>query len=188
MLDNAQRMALYTWLTTSAPQFVQDMIIAPVDLANYLNGASAQVVWNEKVSINKIKSDIIWANFTPQDVPDATLLWSARAQVCRLKQANIDILIRNDDGTGFVDATKPGIRGGFQDALTAIPAGASGASKSGGWAAVKLQLQRFATKLEELFLTGTGDSTTPTNLVFIGFTDYVELSNIINLQGAPNNG
>ena len=98
---------------------------------------------------------ILWANFTPLDTPDGTQLWTNRALCCQGKQFNIQLMLQ---GRSTIPGDKPGFRTGLQDALTALPSGASGANKTGGWTAVQLVLQRLATRFENLFTTVDGVS------------------------------
>ena len=53
------------------------------------------------------------------------------------------------------------MRAGWQDALTNIPAGASGALVSAGWTTVRDTFKRLATRGEKVFATGTGTQATP---------------------------
>lgn len=128
--------------------------------------------WNPRVDVQEIEGAIVWANFTPQDTPDGTALWTNRALACQGKQFNVQLMI---SGKTIVDATKPGKRAGLQDALTAIPSGAAGANKSGGWNAVQLVLSRKATRGEKLFSTGTGSQASPADMSVVGLISLADV-------------
>lgn len=115
-------------------------------------------VWHTAVRVDGIFDAILWANFTPADAPDGTVAWTNRSLACQGKQFNLQTMLQ---GRITVDAARPNWRIGLQDALTALPSGVAGASRSGGWAAVQLLLSRKATILEKLFAIGVGTIASP---------------------------
>lgn len=137
------------------------------DLATALNALASPdwFVWQTAVNVNDIADAINWANFTPQDTPDGTVTWTNRSLACQGKQFNLQTMLV---GRTSMDASKANLRAGLQDALTAIPSGASGASKAGGWAAVQLILSRKAKLIEKILSTGTGSQATPATMGYEG--------------------
>ncbi len=155
----------------------------------------AYLVWNTQVPLKSIRSLVNLQQFTPTDSPPATgstvqisndqLLFQNRALVCQLKQANAIFLIT---GEGSIDASPLQLRQSFNDCMTAIPSGASGANQNAGWGvsatpgAVRLAMQRVATNAEKLFAVAStaapnagnvggdtrGGNTNPDTLVVIG--------------------
>lgn len=116
------------------------------------------IVWNPSTSTKDVMDAITWANLTPADAPDGTAAWTNRALACQGKQFNIQTMLVGRD---IIDATKANLVAGLQDALTSVPSGASGTTKSGGWANVKVALTRKASRLEKLFATGNGTASNP---------------------------
>lgn len=140
-------------------------------MAEWFNAASTFVVWRNNTPTSDIANAVSWANFTPADTPDGTALWTNRALACQGKQFNLQNLFLAAQGSLSSGLTN--IRQGIQDSLTNVPAGASGASVSAGWAAVRTAMQRFATRGEKVFATGTGTAATPGVLTFEGgVSDY----------------
>lgn len=137
------------------------------DLANALNAIASPdwLVWQTAVPVDAINDAITWANFTPQDTPDNTVTWSNRSLACQGKQFNLQTMLV---GRSTLDASKSNLRAGLQDALTAIPSGASGASKNGGWANVQAILSRKAKLIEKILSTGTGSQATPATMGYEG--------------------
>jgi hypothetical protein len=134
--------------------------------AAYNSAASPDfIVWNPSTATKDVMDAITWANLTPSDAPDGTAAWTNRALACQGKQFNIQTMLVGRD---LVDATKVNLVAGLQDALTNVPSGAAGATKSGGWANVKIALTRKATRAEKLFGSGTGTAATPGLMGFIG--------------------
>ena len=140
-------------------------------IAQYLQTtASTFVVWKTTTNVSDIYDAIQWANLTPTDaVPTDTQLnveiWMARNLECQSKQLNLQIMLQ---GQMTVNSLKSNVRGGLQDALTNIPSGAGGVIQAANWVAVKTAMQRFATKFEALYATGTGTATTPGALTLEG--------------------
>lgn len=137
------------------------------DLANALKAVASPdwYVWQTAVPINDINDTITWANFTPQDAPDGTQTWANRSLACQGKQFNLQTMLV---GRTSLDASKANLRSGLQDCTTGLPSGASGATKSGGWANIQLILSRKANKLEKILSTGTGTQATPATMVLEG--------------------
>jgi hypothetical protein len=167
-------------LTPSQLSLVKAAILADPTLANLpsdgdslgtiataLNAPSSPAfyVWKSSVQTQDVFDAIIWANFTPQDTPDGTTLWTNRSLQCQGKQFNVQTMLVGRDS---INPSKTNIRAGLQDALTAIPSGASGANKSGGWASVNLILYRTASRVEQVLATGTGTTVSPALLGYEG--------------------
>lgn len=135
-------------------------------------------VWNSRVNINDIYDAIIWANFTPIDVPDNSQVWANRSLACQGKQFNLQTMLL---GKSVIDATRPQIRVGLQDALTALPSGVSGVNRSAGWIGVQLILSRMTTRGEKLLATGTGTQASPGLAGFEGIFTYQDVEAARNL-------
>lgn len=153
--------------TVSAEPSIQPCVTAGNDgcVAAWLNSPSTFVVWKTSVKKDVIFDAVVWANFTPNNPlagagQDATNWLMA----CQGKALNLQTLLNQD----FIDATKLNVRAGLQDATTNIPSGASGASRSGGWTAINLAMQRNATIAEKALATGTGTTGSPGLLTFEG--------------------
>lgn len=142
-------------------------------IAKALNSITTFVVWRTDAPIESIHDQILWSVFTPQDAPDATALWSNRSHQCQSKQLNLTMLLSRTNGT--INGSLPNVRAGLQDALTNIPSGALGATQAAGWTNVRLALQRFATRVEQILATGTGTQASPGNLTREGTITYQEV-------------
>ena len=135
-------------------------------------------VYNSKTSVDDVFNNVTWANFTPVNPAagagtDATNWMLA----CQGKQFNLQTLLT---GRATIDATKANIRAGLQDALTNIPSGVNGATKSGGWIGVQLILSRLATPLEQLFATGSGTQASPS---LTGTIDPIGYNDVLTIMG-----
>ncbi len=140
-------------------------------------------VWKTSVSTSDIYDNITWANFTPSDTPDGTQIWANRSLACQGKQFNLQTILVGRDS---VNPTKSNIRSGLQDALTGIPSGASGATKSGGWNNVQAIMYRNTTRAEQLLSTGTGTTGSPALMGFEGSISQNDVSVILwNDDGTP---
>src|SRR6185369_578519 len=51
-------------------------------------------VYRSAVSVQDIYDQIVWANLTPTDDADGTVLWQNRALVCQGKQFNLQIILQ----------------------------------------------------------------------------------------------
>ena len=134
------------------------------------------IVWNPSTSTKDVMDAITWANLTPSDAPDGTAAWTNRALACQGKQFNIQTMLVGRD---LVDATKANLVSGLQDALTNVPSGAAGASKSGGWANVKIALTRKATRFEKLLATGSGTAASPSVMGYVGKVSPSDFNGIV---------
>lgn len=149
-------------------------------LKDYLNATATPdfVVWRSSTEANVINDAIIWANLTPTDPSDVTVLFTNRVLVCQAKQINLQILLQ---GQQSINSAKANIRTGLQDALTNIPSGTAGALMSAGWAGatgVKAAMTRLATVAEKLAATGAGTAATPAALSFEGMLSDSDASAI----------
>jgi len=140
------------------------------EIAAWLNAdrvsPSTFYVYRTAVPVQDIFDAITWANFTPQDVPDSSVIYGNRVGICRCKQENLQTMLLG--AQGFLNPSKPNIRAGLQDALTALPSGAGGANKNAGSVAVAATLYRPATRAEALLATGTGTTASPGTMTFFG--------------------
>jgi hypothetical protein len=160
-----------------------------------LAASPAYRVWSTAVELKAVRSLVNLQQFTPTDNPPAStnnvqgtndaLLYQNRALVCQLKQANAIFLIT---GEGAIDCSPLQLRQSFNDCMTLIPSGASGATQNAGWGtsaapgAVRLAMQRAATNAEKLFAVAStaapnagnvgadprGGATNPDTLVVVG--------------------
>lgn len=110
------------------------------------------------VPASDIFNAITWKNLTPADAvpttPDLTVqVWMARNAMCQTLQMNVQTMLLGRD---TIDATKGKIRSGFQDSLSSVPSGASGASQDAGWAAVQKILCRKLSNVEKLLADTSG--------------------------------
>lgn len=145
---------------------------------NWLNAVTTFVVWRTSTPVSDIQDAITWANFTPNNpAAGAGQDFANWALACQGKQFNLQNLLSASGGG--VSTAKANIRAGLQDALTAIPSGTNGANKSGGWPAVQLVIQRFATNAEKVLATGTGTSASPGDLGFDGTIQFSEINAIV---------
>ena len=127
-------------------------------IAALYNTASTTDVWRTDVSVNAIHDGIDYSKFTPQDAVDATILCTNRLLSIQTKQMNLQSLLQ---GRATQDASKANFRAAVRDAVTALPAGASGAATSAAGASginALTPMVRKATRFEKLF--AGGDATT----------------------------
>lgn len=153
-------------------------------LAAYYNGTASPTfyVYRTSVPIQEVNDQILWANFTPSDPPDGTQTWLNRATQAQGKQFNLQLIFGS---LGYINAARPNVRAGLQDAtMSALPTGANGALLSGGWAGIRDNvLARAATVLEKLFATTTvqQDGSTPAKAATMtveGALDYTQFVGI----------
>ena len=136
-------------------------------------------VWKSDTLVVDIYNQLNWANYTPANpdaVLDANVIYTNRSLACQGKQFNLQTLL---SGRDYLDTSKANVRAGLQDATTAIPSGANGATKSGGWTAIQLIIQRNANIIEHLFATGTGTEASPATMSFEGRLSSSELYEIL---------
>lgn len=140
-------------------------------------------VYRTSVPVQDIFDQIIWANYTPSDTPDGTATWTNRSLAAQGKQFNLQTLLIGSQGA--VNAAKPNVRAGLQDAATGLPTGANGASLSGGWVGIRDgALARPALRVEKLLANATGpqDGSTPAKaatLTYEGTISAQEVSDIL---------
>lgn len=149
------------------------------DLATYLNQNRADFYVNSDAAPVKAIFDVVgWAKYTPTDTPDDTQTYTNRALAAQCKQINLQVMLT---GREVIDCSVSGVRAGLQDATSNLPTGAGGGNVSGGWANVKLAIQRLATRGEAVFATGTGSTASPAELVFKGQINPVDVEQARNL-------
>lgn len=142
-----------------------------LEIAGILNAAASPAynVWRSSTAASDILDSITWANLTPADTADGTILYQNRVLVCQAKQMNIQILLQGRDSLA---TGRTSVRGGLSDALQGVPSGAAGAPLDAGWAGagkVKAAITRQASVVEKLFATGgNGTTATPSNLGYEG--------------------
>lgn len=130
-------------------------------------------VYKTGLPVQDAFDQVIWANYTPQDAPDGTLLWSTRQAACRSKQENLQTILIATQGS--LNVARVNIRNGLQDAMTGLPSGAGGSIKSGGWTGLQAILYRQANRLEKLFATGTGTTAAPATMTIEGWISYTDV-------------
>ena len=140
------------------------------EIARLYNLASTTDVWRTDAPVSGIADAINWAAYTPTDTPDGTALYTNRALVIQTKQMNLQMMLQ---GRTTVDASRANIRAGLRDAVTGLPAGASGAVVVAGGAngiTVLTALTRKALRIEKLFMgaTATTGPVTANLLVYEG--------------------
>jgi hypothetical protein len=142
-------------------------------------------VWRSTTPTSEIKDAVIFSNYTPANPIAAVDILSAQnvanwLLACAGKRDNLWLLLTEGGGigSGGIATNKPGIRAALQDATTAIPSGAAGASKSGGWSAIQLVIQRKATVFEKLFSTGAGTTASPATMILEGIVSYNEIAEL----------
>lgn len=109
-------------------------------------------VYRTNAPVAEIFDQVTWANFTPADAPDTTVQWTNRSLACQGKQFNLQIITQ---GRETVNAAKTNIRAGLQDALTGLPSGTGGTTRTANWVGVRDNvLARKATRAEKLFASG----------------------------------
>lgn len=161
-----------------------------IEVADYYNQFASPdyFVWRSDVGVDEIFDKITWANFTPQDAPDATVIWSNRSLACQGKQFNLQTML---SGRSAFNAGKATLRGGLNDATTNLPSGSGGASRSGGWATILPILSRKSRRVEKLLAVATsgvgnngadarGASTNPDLLTFEGTLTYTDIEQARN--------
>lgn len=134
------------------------------------NTASTTDVWRTEAPVKGIYDAIDWSKYTPSDAADGTAIQTNRLLSIQTKQMNLQNMLQGRD---TIDASKANIRAGLRDAVTQLPAGASGAMVASGGtsgSAVLAACVRKATRFEKLFSTGpvTTGSTSANLLVLEG--------------------
>lgn len=140
-------------------------------LADWFNQPTTTYIWRTSVPTDEVLDAITWANLTPVDPPNDTVLYSNRAYVCLCKQNNLQILLRGERIAG----AKATVRAGLSDALLNVPSGVAGATQSAGWASVKAVLSRFAKRAEAALATGAGTQAAPSTPAYDGNLNYMEI-------------
>lgn len=109
-------------------------------------------LWRTDVPVQSIYDQVTWANMTPADAPDGTTIYTNRALACQGKQFNLQTILQ---GRTTLNATISTLRAGIQDALTALPCGAGGATVSAGWVGVRDTALKRQARLWEKALANT---------------------------------
>ena len=138
--------------------------------------------WRTDAPVAAILDSITWANYTPNDAPDATTIWLNRALASQIKQMNLQIMLQ---GRASVDASKATFRAGLRDAVIALPTGAGGAVVTAGGASGATTLgvcTRIARRVEAV-LAGAAEQTgtvTANLLIFEGSADDADAAWLVN--------
>jgi hypothetical protein len=175
MLTPSQQSTILSYIQSDSEL---NVLTASSDSINFIvNKLNAPIVpdffvYKTDVNVSDIYDKINWQNFTPVDAPDINLIYQNRALICQLK---LDLTNSFLIGRQTINAAKANIRNGLQDALTGIPSGVAGASKSGGWSNVQSVLYRRANIVEKLFSTGLGTTANPGTLDYEGGVFYNDI-------------
>lgn len=176
-LTNTQR-------ATLKAAIIADPVAGPIRAAGdtaslkaWCNGDSTNVVWRTITSGDVVRNAILWANMTPLDTPDITVIYTNRALYAQAKQISLQTMVQ---GQEQIASGVSGIRVGLQDSLTNLPTGALGANIGAGWTAVRTAMQRFATRCESLFTLTQGTGATPVDLVFEGLVGDADANVLVN--------
>lgn len=145
-----------------------------IAISAWFNTVGTFMVWKSQTDTKELLEAISWANMTPVDTPDATVLWANRASACQSKQLNLQMMLSMDS----VATGKPNIRAGLQSALTGIPSGVAGANRSAGAAEVLAVVQRAATRAEQFLATGAGTAVNPGSLTFEGLVTVEDAASL----------
>ncbi len=169
MLTTAQLTTLKADILASGDMNTQPMTSAGANaIAALYNVPSTQDIWRTEAPVNAIYDAISWASFTPSDTVDATATYTNRLLMIQTKQMNLQSMTQ---GRTTVDASKANLRAGLRDAVTGLPAGASGASINAGGAGgvtVLNTLVRKATRFEKVFaITSATTGAVTANLLVI---------------------
>lgn len=173
-----------------------------------LAASPAYKVWETAIPLKTIRSLVNLQNYTPTDNPPAStnnvtgtndaLLFNNRALKCQLQQANCLFLVQ---GEGAVDCRPLQFRQSFNDCMTNIPSGASGAAQNAGWGTsaapgvVRQAMYRDVTNAEKLYCVVStaapnagnvgadprGNTTNPDTLVHVGAINANDVTSARNL-------
>ena len=165
---------------TCAPMFTAGDDVGAAVCMNTLDAAF--YVWRTDVPVQAIYDQVTWANMTPADTPDGTAIYTNRALACQGKQFNLQTILQ---GRQTLNATISTLRAGIQDALTALPCGAGGATVSAGWVGVRDTALKRQARLWEKALAntagGNGALATPAVPVLEGL---LQPNDIITIRAA----
>lgn len=148
----------------------------------WLDGASATSVWRTDAPVAAIIDAINWANYTPNDAADSTVIYTNRALLAQTKQMNLQLMLQ---GRQTLDASKANLRAGLRDAVIQVPTGTAGAMTSPGGAGGATVLNvcvRTATRAEAALAgapTQTG-TVAASALTFEGPVDSDSVTWLIN--------
>lgn len=135
------------------------------------------IVWATNANVNDIYNAIDFTKYTPVDAAAENLIGAQRLLIIQTKQMNLQNMLQ---GRTVIDASRANIRNGLKDAVTVLPAGASGALISAGGSSgvnVLNACTRKATVIEKLLTTGPATTGTVTADV-MGFEGTISPSDI----------
>lgn len=153
-LTDAQLITLKADIAANADTNTIPMGVAgDIVIRDLYNAATTTDVWQTNVSVNSIYDAIDFTKYTPVDAATENLIGAQRLLIIQTKQMNLQNMLQ---GRTNIDASKANIRNGIKDAVTALPAGTSGAliSASGSSGVnVLTAMTRKANRIEKLFAT-----------------------------------
>jgi len=146
-----------------------------------LAASPALSVWRTDAQVKDILDAMTFSNYTPNDPPDGTALYTNRALVIQTKQMNLQTMLQ---GRQSIDASRANIRLALRDAVIALPSGTGGDAQSAGGASgatVLAACKRNATRAEKLFAAGsaTTGATTANLLVNEGVLTHADVSSAL---------
>jgi len=183
-LNTDQLAALKTAINAETDQNVVDALALEnfPAIADFYNADSNPefTVWKSATLVDDIFNAIAWKKLTPEDTPDDSVLFTNVALACQGRQFNVQTMLV---GRETIHSGDNSIRQGFQDALTDVPSGAIvggvAATQAAGWNAVKIAMQRTASRAEALLASGDGINGTA-NLVFEGTLSFQDVQAAVN--------
>ena len=150
-----------------------------IALALNLPDASNTQVWNTTTPTDKIFDALTWSNYTPNDAPDGTAIYTNRVLVAQTKQMNLQNML---SGRQTINMAHVQTRAGLRDAVVNLPTGAGGANvqvagASGVTALTACLRPTLATRFEKLFSAGssTTGSVTADVLTLEGQVSYQDV-------------
>lgn len=147
-------------------------------IADWYNLPSLVKVWRTNVPVIDIEDAITWSNYTPNDEPDGTTLYTNRMLNAQSKQFNLQNMKL---GKEHINASKANVRVGLKDAVTGLYTGAAGAVVSAGGAGGVTVLNactRFATNCESLFAT-VGATTSPVTAKLLTYEGNISNEDVV---------
>lgn len=148
-------------------------------------------VWRTQVPVHEITNVIVWANLTPNDSPDSTVLYQNRLVFAQSKQFNLNLLfVAAQAMGGIVNAGLPNVRTGYQEALTGLPTGTGGATVAAGWTAVrdgpfKRNANRVERALADTASSGCAAGTALANPACLAWQGPINTDHVTFMRGLP---
>lgn len=139
------------------------------------------LLWDKVASVAAIEGAITRSAYTPNDVPDVTVIFTNRALAIQIKQMNLQAML---SGRTTFDASKLGARTSLRDAVINVPSGTSGANVQAAGASgvtAMTACTRTATRLEKL-LAGASSPLGNVTASDAGFEGSVQYNDIIVMR------